>query len=61
MKKVNFRLDPDVKSRVEALAQRLTRLEGREVSASEVYRRATKQYLDYREAESGSPHSLIDY
>lgn len=49
MKKVNFRCPEDLVDKAEEVAKALTRLEGEEVSLSDVYRRALRLYLKYQE------------
>lgn len=58
--KIVVRCPSELKKRAEALAKIRTRAEGKEVTASDVYRRAIKLYLDHMEDTGSSPTFIFD-
>jgi len=58
--KIVFRAPNEVKKRAEALAKIRTRVEGEEVSASDIYRRAVKLYLRHMEDSGNAPTFVFD-
>jgi len=58
--KLVVRCPSELKKRAKALAKIRTRAEGREVSASDIYRRAIKLYLDHMEDTGSAPTFIFD-
>lgn len=59
-KKVTFRCPSGLVKQAKSLAKIRTRVEGEEVSASDIYRRALTMYLRYRSNRGDAPDLILD-